>query len=106
MWSNKNLPACRFDPLWNSLVVCGLQPEADSSHKPFIGFVGMIGTHYEDVNVATGEQLVQKQTDPAQHMSCSAGAACCCCGRHDHAALPYDKHKQKQTEGSCPAHEL
>eukprot|EP00891_Asterochloris_glomerata_P005357 jgi/Astpho2/5357/fgenesh1_pg.00075_%23_32_t len=44
----------KFDPLWNSLVVCGLQPEADSSQKPFIGFVGMIGTHYEDVNVATG----------------------------------------------------
>ena len=53
--STADPPACRFDPLWNSLVVCGLQPEADSSQKPFIGFVGMIGTHYEDVNVATGE---------------------------------------------------
>ncbi len=71
--STVDLPACRFDPLWNSLVVCGLQPEADSSQKPFIGFVGMIGTHYEDVNVATGEQLVQKQTEgpcPAHVLQC------------------------------------
>ena len=74
-------PACRFDPLWNSLVVCGLQPEADSSQKPFIGFVGMIGTHYEDVNVATGDLrpytlvplLVQNQTEesrPAHTLQC------------------------------------
>ena len=54
-------------------MVCGLQPEADSSQKPFIGFVGMIGTHYEDVNVATGAQLVQKQTEgpcPAHVLQC------------------------------------
>ena len=41
---------CRFDPLWNSLVVGGL----DHNGKPFLGTVGMIGTAYTDDHVATG----------------------------------------------------
>ena len=42
--------ACRMDPLWNSLVVGGLQ-----DGKPFIGTVGMLGTHYTDEHIATGK---------------------------------------------------
>ena len=44
------LRCCRFDPLWNSLVVGGL----DQNGKPFLGTVGMIGTAYTDDHVATG----------------------------------------------------
>lgn len=40
----------RFDPLWNSVVVGGLV-----EGKPFLGTVGMLGTHYSDEHVATGE---------------------------------------------------
>jgi 20S proteasome alpha/beta subunit len=41
---------CRFDPLWNSLVIGGIE-----DGKPFLGTVGMIGTCYSDVHIATGE---------------------------------------------------
>lgn len=40
----------RMDPLWNSLVVGGFY-----GGKPFLGTVGMIGTNYTDVHVATGK---------------------------------------------------
>ncbi len=40
----------RFDPLWNSLVVGGIDHEG----QPFLGTVGMIGTAYTDDHVATG----------------------------------------------------
>lgn len=43
---------CRFDPLWNSLVVGGVKYDG----TPFLGTVGMIGTAYTDVHVATGER--------------------------------------------------
>ena len=43
-----------MDPLWNSLVVAGLQPVPNGPAKPFLGFVGMLGTHYDDQHVATG----------------------------------------------------
>ena len=43
-----------MDPLWNSLVVAGLQPVPNGPAKPFIGFIGMLGTHYDDEHVATG----------------------------------------------------
>ena len=43
-----------MDPLWNSLVVGGLQPDKEGQLKPFLGFIGMIGTHYEDAHIATG----------------------------------------------------
>lgn len=39
----------RMDPLWNSLVVGGFY-----DNKPFLGTIGMIGTNYTDVTVATG----------------------------------------------------
>ncbi len=44
-----------MDPLWNSLVVGGLQTDKDGQLKPFLGFLGMIGTSYEDAHVATGD---------------------------------------------------
>ncbi|KAK9793714.1 hypothetical protein WJX73_005874 [Symbiochloris irregularis] len=37
------------DPLWNSLVIGGIE-----HGKPFLGTVGMIGTHYTDDHIATG----------------------------------------------------
>lgn len=40
----------RFDPLWNSLVVGGVKADG----TPFLGTVGMIGTAFTDVHVATG----------------------------------------------------
>ena len=40
----------KMDPLWNSLVVAGIEP---SSKERFVGCVGMIGTSYEDSHVAT-----------------------------------------------------
>lgn len=46
MYNRRN----KFDPLWNSLVVGGV--EADGSS--FMGSVGMIGTHYTDSHVTTG----------------------------------------------------
>ena len=42
-------PCRRFDPLWNSLVVGGFY-----AGQPFLGTVGMIGTNYTDVHLATG----------------------------------------------------
>jgi 20S proteasome subunit beta 7 len=42
----------KFDPLWNSLVVGGVDP-ADGG-KPFLGAVSMLGVKYEDGHVATG----------------------------------------------------
>ena len=49
---------CRMDPLWNSLVVGGLQPDKAGDLKPFLGFIGMIGTHYEDAHIATGQSMI------------------------------------------------
>jgi 20S proteasome subunit beta 7 len=45
MYNRRN----KFDPLWNTLVVGGLDGD-----KPFLGMVGMIGTHYTDSHVTTG----------------------------------------------------
>jgi 20S proteasome subunit beta 7 len=39
----------KMDPLWNSLVIAGWHAD-----KPFLGTIGMIGTHYTDQTVATG----------------------------------------------------
>ena len=39
----------RFDPLWNSLVVGGVD-----NGVPFLGTVGMIGVHFTDAHIATG----------------------------------------------------
>ena len=41
---------CRMDPLWNSLVIAGM----DGS-KPFLGSVNMIGVAFTDGHLATGE---------------------------------------------------
>ena len=46
MYNRRN----KFDPLWNSLVVGGVGRDG----APFLGTVGMIGTHYTDSHVTTG----------------------------------------------------
>ena len=46
MYNRRN----KFDPLWNSLIVGGIE----ESTGPFLGMVGMIGTHYTDSHVTTG----------------------------------------------------
>ena len=44
----------KMDPLWNSLVVAGVDPSAKKPEdKSFIGSVGMLGTSYTDSHVAT-----------------------------------------------------
>eukprot|EP00475_Leptophrys_vorax_P044013 TRINITY_DN8665_c0_g1_i1.p2 TRINITY_DN8665_c0_g1~~TRINITY_DN8665_c0_g1_i1.p2 ORF type:complete len:294 (+),score=15.36 TRINITY_DN8665_c0_g1_i1:90-971(+) len=45
MYNRRN----KFDPLWNSLVVGGID-----NGKPFLGFVSMIGVHFMDDHIATG----------------------------------------------------
>jgi 20S proteasome subunit beta 7 len=40
----------KMNPLWNSLVIGGVQPDG----KSFLGCVTMVGTHYTDSHVATG----------------------------------------------------
>ena len=41
----------KFDPLWNSLVIAGVDP---ATGTPFLGTVGMLGVAYTDCTVATG----------------------------------------------------
>jgi 20S proteasome subunit beta 7 len=41
----------KFDPLWNTLVVCGIQPV---TKKPFLGQVNMIGLAFEGDFLASG----------------------------------------------------
>ena len=43
---------CRFDPLWNSIVLGGIQ-----DGKPFLGTIGMLGVNYQDAHIATGDSL-------------------------------------------------
>jgi 20S proteasome subunit beta 7 len=47
MYNRRN----KMDPLWNSLVVGGVGADG----TPFLGMVGMQGTHYTDSHVTTGE---------------------------------------------------
>lgn len=46
MYNRRN----KFDPLWNTLIVGGVQPDGTS----FLGMVSMVGTHYTDSHVTTG----------------------------------------------------
>lgn len=41
-----------MDPLWNSLVVGGVQDD-----KPFLGTITMLGVHYSDDHIATGLKI-------------------------------------------------
>lgn len=41
--------SCRFDPLWNKVIVGGMQ-----EGKPFLGCVDMIGTAFTENAIATG----------------------------------------------------
>ncbi|PNH10226.1 Proteasome subunit beta type-4 [Tetrabaena socialis] len=74
MYNRRN----KFDPLWNSLVVGGVQ-----GGVPFLGMVGMIGTHYTDSHVTTGfaNQLARPLFRERQHDDMS---------EEDALALMYD----------------
>lgn len=51
MYNRRN----KMDPLWNSLVVGGVGINADTGDvEPYIGSVGMIGTHFSSSHIATG----------------------------------------------------
>jgi len=41
----------KVDPLWNSFVLGGLDPE---TKVPFLGYVDLLGTTYESNTIATG----------------------------------------------------
>ena len=41
-----------MDPLWNSVVVAGMQ-----GGQPFLSTIGMLGTNYTDTTVATGARV-------------------------------------------------
>jgi 20S proteasome subunit beta 7 len=60
MYNRRN----KFDPLWNSLVVAGVD-----EGKAFLGMVGMIGIHYSDSHVTTGfgNQLARPLFREKQH---------------------------------------
>ncbi|XP_026423881.1 proteasome subunit beta type-4-like [Papaver somniferum] len=45
MYNRRN----KFDPLWNSLVICGVK-----NGKKYLGTVSMLGVHFEDDHIATG----------------------------------------------------
>jgi len=45
--------ACRMDPLWNSIVVAGVQDD-----KPFLGMISMLGVHFSDDHIATGTFVI------------------------------------------------
>ncbi len=59
----------KMDPLWNSLVVAGV----DKSGESFIGSVGMLGTSYTDSHVATsfGNYLSRSVESPARPLAYS-----------------------------------
>eukprot|EP00270_Netrium_digitus_P017188 TRINITY_DN6268_c0_g1_i1.p1 TRINITY_DN6268_c0_g1~~TRINITY_DN6268_c0_g1_i1.p1 ORF type:complete len:291 (-),score=60.05 TRINITY_DN6268_c0_g1_i1:174-1046(-) len=46
MYNRRN----KFDPLWNSIVVAGVQEDGE----PYLGTVNMIGVHFRDDHIATG----------------------------------------------------
>lgn len=50
----------RMDPLWNSIVVGGIQ-----DGKPFLGTVGMLGVQFSDEHIATGGSPCALQPDSA-----------------------------------------
>lgn len=45
----------KMDPLWNSLVIAGVDTDPETGDAvPFLGNVGMLGTHFTDKHTATG----------------------------------------------------
>ena len=53
----------RMDPLWNSIVIGGVQ-----DGKPFLGTVGMLGVQFADEHIATGGSL--------RVVQCSSASPC------------------------------
>ena len=59
----------RMDPLWNSIVVGGVQ-----DGKPFLGTVGMLGVQFSDEHIATGGPPCGLQPGSASpHVEACAG---------------------------------
>ena len=48
----------RMDPLWNSLIIAGLE-----GGKPFLGSVNMIGVAFSDDHLATGTAVMSSAQD-------------------------------------------
>eukprot|EP00915_Cephaloidophora_sp_WS-2016_P000074 GHVH01000143.1.p1 GENE.GHVH01000143.1~~GHVH01000143.1.p1 ORF type:complete len:271 (-),score=39.49 GHVH01000143.1:55-765(-) len=44
---------CDMNPLWNSVVVAGVDKAANGTDEPFLGYCDLYGTRYEDSVVAT-----------------------------------------------------
>lgn len=63
--------------MWNSLVIGGLQQGKDGQLQPFLGTIGMIGTHYEDAHIATGEHFLWREIYRlGGHLTVIAGGSC------------------------------
>jgi hypothetical protein len=58
----------RFNPLWNTLVVVGMQPDEDGEKKSFIGIVTLRGVAYEPKYVATGLGAMLLQVGAPLHV--------------------------------------
>jgi len=71
----------RFDPFWNQLIIAGIQPnnkKSDSNNNnnnnkefsPFLGYVDLQGTSFEDVTLATGygSHLARPMLRNKQHL--------------------------------------
>lgn len=90
MYNRRN----KFDPLWNSLVVGGVGADG----KPFLGMVGMQGTHYVDSHVTTGfaNALARPLLRERQHDDMSEGEAVMLL--HDALRVCYYRDKQSMNK--------
>jgi len=44
----------KFNPLYNSYIVCGVNSSVSNKHEPFLGMVNMLGVTYKNPYIATG----------------------------------------------------
>jgi 20S proteasome alpha/beta subunit len=76
----------KFDPLWNSLVIAGVEKGVS-----FLGTVAMIGTQFEDSHIATGfgahlaRPLFRCVSPPSPRSTLSSREKCCRSWRHPEA---------------------
>lgn len=60
----------KIDPLWNSLVLAGIDP---TTGVPFLGYVDLLGTTYQSTTIATGfglhlaQPLLRKEVEGREH---------------------------------------
>jgi 20S proteasome alpha/beta subunit len=61
----------KVDPLWNSLVLAGIDP---TTGTPFLGYVDLLGTTYQSSTIATGfglhlaQPLLRKAVEGREHL--------------------------------------